>query len=90
MAFLNNLAYAFDQRPWWEAGYYAGTFGEYGMAAVRREASDKDVYYSCRTASPAGQAGRGRRELAAAALAAELLHLPDKPAGVDANLQPPL
>jgi REP element-mobilizing transposase RayT len=35
-AFLNNLAYALDQRPWWQFGYYAGTFGEYGMAAVRR------------------------------------------------------
>jgi REP element-mobilizing transposase RayT len=35
LAFLNNLAYALGQRPWWEAGYYAGTFGEYSMAAVR-------------------------------------------------------
>jgi REP element-mobilizing transposase RayT len=35
LSFLNNLAYALGQRPWWEAGYYAGTFGEYGMAAVR-------------------------------------------------------
>jgi REP element-mobilizing transposase RayT len=35
LSFLNNLAYALDQRPWWQAGYYAGTFGEYGMAAVR-------------------------------------------------------
>jgi REP element-mobilizing transposase RayT len=37
LTFLNNLAYALDQRPWWEPGYYAGTFGEYGMAAVRRK-----------------------------------------------------
>jgi REP element-mobilizing transposase RayT len=35
LAFLNNLAYALEQRAWWEGGYYAGTFGEYGMAAVR-------------------------------------------------------
>jgi REP element-mobilizing transposase RayT len=35
LSFLNNLAYVLGQRPWWEAGYYAGTFGEYGMAAVR-------------------------------------------------------
>jgi REP element-mobilizing transposase RayT len=35
LAFLNNLAHALGQRPWWQAGYYAGTFGEYGMAAVR-------------------------------------------------------
>lgn len=37
LSFLNNLAYALGQRPMWEAGYYAGTFGEYGMAAVRRK-----------------------------------------------------
>jgi REP element-mobilizing transposase RayT len=35
LAFLNNLAHVLERRPWWEAGYYAGTFGEYGMAAVR-------------------------------------------------------
>jgi REP element-mobilizing transposase RayT len=35
LSFLNNLAYVLGQRPWWEAGYYAGTFGEYSMAAVR-------------------------------------------------------
>lgn len=35
LSFLNNLAYVLDQRPWWETGYYAGTFGEYGMAAVQ-------------------------------------------------------
>jgi REP element-mobilizing transposase RayT len=35
LAFLNNLAYALGQKPWWQAGYYAGTFGEYSMAAVR-------------------------------------------------------
>lgn len=36
LAFLNNLAYVLGQRPWWQSGYYTGTFGEYGMAAVRR------------------------------------------------------
>jgi REP element-mobilizing transposase RayT len=35
LAFLNNLAYVLEQRPWWQSGYYAGTFGEYSMAAVR-------------------------------------------------------
>jgi REP element-mobilizing transposase RayT len=35
LSFLNNLSYALNQRPWWQAGYYAGTFGEYGMAAIR-------------------------------------------------------
>jgi REP element-mobilizing transposase RayT len=37
LSFLNNLAHVLDQRRWWEPGYYAGTFGEYGMAAVRRK-----------------------------------------------------
>lgn len=35
LAFLNNLAFAVGQRPLWECGYYAGTFGEYDMNAVR-------------------------------------------------------
>ena len=35
LSFLNNLAHVLGQRPWWQAGYYAGTFGEYSMAAVR-------------------------------------------------------
>jgi REP element-mobilizing transposase RayT len=35
LAFLNNLAHVLGRRPWWQAGYYTGTFGEYGMAAVR-------------------------------------------------------
>jgi REP element-mobilizing transposase RayT len=34
LAFLNNLAHVLGRRPWWQAGYYAGTFGEYGMAAI--------------------------------------------------------
>ncbi len=40
LAFLNNLAYVLGQRRWWEAGYYAGTFGEYGMAAVRHKVGE--------------------------------------------------
>jgi REP element-mobilizing transposase RayT len=35
LSLLNNLAYLLGQRPWWQAGYYAGTFGEYSMAAIR-------------------------------------------------------
>jgi REP element-mobilizing transposase RayT len=35
LSFLNNLAHVLGQRQWWQPGYYAGTFGEYGMAAVR-------------------------------------------------------
>src|SRR4051812_48759563 len=26
LSFLNNLAHALGQRPWWQTGYYAGTF----------------------------------------------------------------
>jgi REP element-mobilizing transposase RayT len=43
LSFLNNLAHALGQRPWWEAGYYAGTFGEYGMTAVRQKGRQADV-----------------------------------------------
>jgi REP element-mobilizing transposase RayT len=35
LAFLNNLAYAMGQNAIWQHGYYAGTFGEYDMGAVR-------------------------------------------------------
>ena len=35
LAFLNNLAFALGQKPVWEPCYYAGTFGEYDMGAVR-------------------------------------------------------
>jgi REP element-mobilizing transposase RayT len=36
LAMMNNLAYAMGQKPIWQPGYYAGTFGEYDMNAVRR------------------------------------------------------
>ena len=36
LAMMNNLAYAFGQNPIWQSSYYAGTFGEYDMDAVRR------------------------------------------------------
>lgn len=42
LAFLNNLAYAVGQRPLWESGYYAGTFSEYDMDAVRAFAGSKE------------------------------------------------
>jgi REP element-mobilizing transposase RayT len=35
LAFLNNLAYAMGQKAVWQPGYYAGTFSEYNMDAVR-------------------------------------------------------
>jgi REP element-mobilizing transposase RayT len=36
LAFMNNLAYALGQSEIWRPSYYAGTFGEYDMGAVRR------------------------------------------------------
>jgi len=43
LSFLNNLAHVLGRRPWWEAGYYAGTFGEYSMSAVRRNEEVADA-----------------------------------------------
>jgi REP element-mobilizing transposase RayT len=43
LSFLNNLAFSLDQRPWWQPGYYAGTFGEYSMAAVRPKGPAAEV-----------------------------------------------
>lgn len=40
LSFLNNLAHMLDRRPWWQYGYYVGSFGEYSMAAVRRNGGD--------------------------------------------------
>jgi REP element-mobilizing transposase RayT len=39
LGFLNNLAYAFGQKPIWQPSYYVGTFGEYDMDAVRARPS---------------------------------------------------
>jgi REP element-mobilizing transposase RayT len=50
LAFLNGLSAAIGGRAAWESSYYAGTFGEYDMGAVRLAAQ---------TDSPAGRAGRG-------------------------------
>ena len=36
LALMNNLAHELGQRRYWEPGYYAGTFSEYDMDAVRR------------------------------------------------------
>ena len=63
---LNNLAHALGQRPWWEAGYYAGTFGEYGMAAVRPKGGGAGAQRGSRMESrpqPACPAGEGVRQL---------------------------
>ncbi len=38
LAFLNNLSYAMGRYALWQYGYYAGTFGEYDMGAVRHPA----------------------------------------------------
>jgi REP element-mobilizing transposase RayT len=43
LAFLNNLAFAVGQRRLWESGYYAGTFSEYDLDAVRTFADPREV-----------------------------------------------
>lgn len=39
LAFQNNTAYALGQRAIWCENFYAGTFSEYDMGAVRRDRS---------------------------------------------------
>jgi putative transposase len=53
LAFQNNLAHMLGKGAIWRPGYYVGTFGEYNMNAIRRAVR-------LESASPAGQAGRGR------------------------------
>jgi REP element-mobilizing transposase RayT len=53
LAFQNNLAFMLRKGPVWRPRYYVGTFGEYNMNAIRRAVR-------LESASPAGQAGRGR------------------------------
>jgi REP element-mobilizing transposase RayT len=36
LSYLNNLAYAHGMRPFYQYGFYVGTFGPYDMNAVRR------------------------------------------------------
>jgi REP element-mobilizing transposase RayT len=50
LSLLNNLAYGVGQRAWWESGYYAGTFGEYSMAAVRT--NHREAGISCADEEP--------------------------------------
>jgi hypothetical protein len=38
LGFLNNLAYLLGQIPMWNEGFYAGTFSEYDMGAIRARA----------------------------------------------------
>lgn len=40
IGFLSNLAYALGQKAVWRFGYYAGTFSEYDMGAVRVKQCD--------------------------------------------------
>ena len=50
LGFQNNLAFAMGQVPIWQEGFYAGTFSEYDMGAIRRmrSASDKEEPASVR------------------------------------------
>ncbi len=41
LAMMNNLAFAFGQQAIWRPGYYAGSFSEYDMDAVRQVPKDK-------------------------------------------------
>lgn len=41
LAFQNNLAYLLGQVRFWEEGYYAGTFSEYDMGAIRARAQPR-------------------------------------------------
>jgi REP element-mobilizing transposase RayT len=40
LAFQNNTAYALGQKAIWCANFYAGTFSEYDMQAIRRRAAE--------------------------------------------------
>ena len=37
LGFQNNLAFVMGQIPIWQEGFYAGTFSEYDMGAIRRQ-----------------------------------------------------
>ncbi len=39
---LTHLAFALGQVPLWETSFYAGTFSEYDMWAIRRHVIDVD------------------------------------------------
>ena len=39
LGYLNNLAYAQGMRAVYQKGFYAGTVGEYDLAAIRRSCS---------------------------------------------------
>ena len=65
LALQNNLAYALGQVRVWQPTYYAGTFSEYDMGAVRR---------SCQTDSPTSKLVGVRRVDVSARLAAKLIH----------------
>ena len=39
LGFQNNLAFTMGQVPIWKEGFYAGTFSEYDMGAIRRSAA---------------------------------------------------
>ncbi len=52
LSFMNNLSHFLQLGAVWRLGYYAGTFGEYNMRAIR-EAVRSESH------SPARRAGRG-------------------------------
>jgi hypothetical protein len=38
--YMNNIAFLHGMRPVLQCGYYAGTFGEYNLEAIRRRLRD--------------------------------------------------
>ena len=40
LAYMNNIAFLHGMRPVLQCGYYAGTFGEYNLEAIRRRLRD--------------------------------------------------
>lgn len=75
LAFQNNLAHAIGRGMIWRPGYYAGTFGEYNMNAVRRGVSSE-------SASPVTRGDGGRTSGEAALQLANLSHPRHEVAGV--------
>ena len=41
LGYLNNLAFAYGMKPIFQFGFYAGTFGEYDLGAIRRALRDE-------------------------------------------------
>jgi len=36
LGYMNNIAYGYGMVPLFQSGFYAGTFGEYDLGAIRQ------------------------------------------------------